>query len=131
MCKADCSRVTHPSATNPEVYQSEDFKTTFIVRLACVKHAASVRPEPGSNSRLNGYLIPSYPWLLNSKLFLINKKIDWFKSFFSLLFSFACHMVFQMTYPFYHLFCFLSRVFLKFFNFFFIYLSSLTILTIT
>ena len=39
------------------------------------------------------YLIPSYPWLLNSKLFLINK-IDWFKSFFSLLFSFACHMVF-------------------------------------
>ena len=93
MCKADCSRVTHPSATNPEVYQSEDIKTTFIVRLACVKHAASVRPEPGSNSRLNGYLIPSYPWLLNSKLF-INKKIDWFKSFFSLLFSFACHMVF-------------------------------------
>ena len=22
----------------------------FLVRLACVKHAASVRPEPGSNS---------------------------------------------------------------------------------
>ena len=26
------------------------------VRLACVKHAASVRPEPGSNSRLSSYL---------------------------------------------------------------------------
>ena len=24
-----------------------------LVRLACVKHAASVRPEPGSNSPLN------------------------------------------------------------------------------
>ena len=26
-----------------------------LVRLACVKHAASVRPEPGSNSPLNAY----------------------------------------------------------------------------
>jgi hypothetical protein len=36
------SRVTHPSAT-----MSED-----IVRLACVRHTASVHPEPGSNSPL-------------------------------------------------------------------------------
>ena len=37
-------RVTHPSATNrqTEVHPS--------VRLACVTHAASVCPEPGSNS---------------------------------------------------------------------------------
>jgi hypothetical protein len=41
---ADYSRVTHPFATNPPS------KLGFIVRLACVKHAASVRPEPGSNS---------------------------------------------------------------------------------
>ena len=34
------SRVTHPFATDP----------CGPVRLACVKHAASVRPEPGSNS---------------------------------------------------------------------------------
>ena len=34
------SRVTHPFATDP----------CGSVRLACVKHAASVRPEPGSNS---------------------------------------------------------------------------------
>ena len=33
-------RVTHPFAT-----KSEDF-----VRLACIRHAASVHPEPGSNS---------------------------------------------------------------------------------
>ena len=36
-------RVTHPSATNPE----------GPVRLACVKHAASVRSEPGSNSQVD------------------------------------------------------------------------------
>ena len=48
----------------PELFQSEGqiphvlltrsplihFRRNFIARLACVKHAASVRPEPGSNS---------------------------------------------------------------------------------
>ena len=38
-------RVTHPFATT---------QIALLVRLACVKHAASVRPEPGSNS----------PWIL-------------------------------------------------------------------
>ena len=40
-------RVTHPSAT---------FTGTEVpdhVRLACVRHAASVRSEPGSNSQVN------------------------------------------------------------------------------
>src|SRR5690606_1545112 len=37
---AGCSRVTHPFAGDP----------CGPPRLACVKHAASVRPEPGSNS---------------------------------------------------------------------------------
>ena len=118
MCKADCSRVTHPSATNPEILHSEEIGFSFIVRLACVKHAASVRPEPGSNSRLNGYLIPSYPWLLNSKLF-INKKIDWFKSFFSLLFSFACHMVFPDDLSILPFISLLVKGFLKVFTLFF------------
>jgi hypothetical protein len=38
-------RVTHPSATDQGCPQS--------VRLACVKHAASVRSEPGSNSQVH------------------------------------------------------------------------------
>ena len=38
--KADCLRVTHPFAT----------EYCYPVRLACIKHAASVHPEPGSNS---------------------------------------------------------------------------------
>jgi hypothetical protein len=36
-------RDTHPSATTAET----------VVRLACVKHAASVRSEPGSNSQVH------------------------------------------------------------------------------
>ena len=40
--KGKFSRVTHPSATRVN-------KLT-LVRLACVRHTASVHPEPGSNS---------------------------------------------------------------------------------
>ena len=43
----DYPRVTHPSAT---LLASP--KRNFRVRLACVKHAASVRSEPGSNSQV-------------------------------------------------------------------------------
>jgi hypothetical protein len=42
-------RVTHPCATDPE----------GSVRLACVKHAASVRSEPGSNSQVDHTPDPS------------------------------------------------------------------------
>jgi hypothetical protein len=38
-------RVTHPSAAKTEVF----------ARLACVKPAASVRPEPGSNSQVEKF----------------------------------------------------------------------------
>ena len=50
MCTAGYSRVTHPSAANPKNFISEENQFNFIARLACVRHAASVRPEPGSNS---------------------------------------------------------------------------------
>ena len=48
---AGYSRVTRPSATVHPLYLPEGFNKGFLVRLACVRHAASVRPEPGSNSR--------------------------------------------------------------------------------
>ena len=42
-------QVTHVLLTrSPLIHQMQ--APSFIVRLACVKHAASVRPEPGSNS---------------------------------------------------------------------------------
>ena len=44
--RTGCSRVTHPSATRSPKCKH----LGSLVRLACVKHAASVRPEPGSNS---------------------------------------------------------------------------------
>ena len=45
LSEAGYSRVTHPSATR---HRKASFPS--LVRLACVRHAASVRPEPGSNS---------------------------------------------------------------------------------
>ena len=39
--------ITHPSATRSTLYC---YKVS-IVRLACLRHAASVHPEPGSNSQ--------------------------------------------------------------------------------
>ena len=51
------SRVTLPSATVHPKLHSEEFRSEFLVRLACVRHAASVRPEPGSNSRSICYIL--------------------------------------------------------------------------
>ena len=45
--EADYLRVTHPFATK---FKAEALNS---VRLACVRHAASVCPEPGSNSPKN------------------------------------------------------------------------------
>ena len=49
--KGRFSRVTHPSATK----NTKTEIPVFSVRLACVRHAASVRPEPGSNSPMNSF----------------------------------------------------------------------------
>ena len=49
--RADCSRDTHPFATRNTI--SKLF--VFLVRLACLIHAASVRSEPESNSPLKKY----------------------------------------------------------------------------
>ena len=48
-------QVTHALLTRPPLsqrkLQTEVIRFQCFVRLACVKHAASVHPEPGSNSR--------------------------------------------------------------------------------
>ena len=46
-------RVTHPSATQSSLHFDRDLRFGVFVRLACVRHAASVHPEPGSNSQNN------------------------------------------------------------------------------
>ena len=49
-------QVTHALLTRPPLSQitspPERIKAKRFVRLACVRHAASVHPEPGSNSHL-------------------------------------------------------------------------------
>ena len=46
-------QVTHVLLTRAPLYSPTE--AGFLVRLACVRHAASVRPEPGSNSPVNFY----------------------------------------------------------------------------
>ena len=54
-------QVTHALLTRPPLkYKKQAF--CISVRLACVRHAASVRPEPGSNS-LNSLYLNSFRWL--------------------------------------------------------------------
>ena len=55
--RAGCPHVTHPSATKIDKNPAEALILNIFVRLACVKHAASVHPEPGSNSHVK-VLIP-------------------------------------------------------------------------
>ena len=46
-------QVAHALLTRPPLGYPESIRRSHqnnLVRLACVKHAASVRPEPGSNS---------------------------------------------------------------------------------
>ena len=50
--RAGCPHVTHPSATKIDKNPAEALILNIFVRLACVKHAASVYPEPGSNSHV-------------------------------------------------------------------------------
>jgi hypothetical protein len=53
--EVDYPRVTHPYATLLRI-------APFLVRLACVKRAASVDSEPGSNSRLNRLFLTGQPY---------------------------------------------------------------------
>ena len=46
-------QIAHALLTRPPLIKS---RSSITVRLECVKHAASVHPEPGSNSLKNGIL---------------------------------------------------------------------------
>ena len=59
-----CERqVAHALLTRPPLSHilalSENFTLIRFVRLACVKHAASVHPEPGSNSLFDSLILPA------------------------------------------------------------------------
>ena len=63
-----CTRqVTHALLTRPplshKIISPEGNQIKCFVRLACVKHAASVHPEPGSNSHVKKFSCPVINWL--------------------------------------------------------------------
>ena len=51
--EADYPRVTHPSAAQSPFCPKTSRR---VARLACVRHAASVHPEPGSNSQITVFV---------------------------------------------------------------------------
>ena len=62
-------QVTHALLTRPplshKIFISEENQIKRFVRLACVKHAASVHPEPGSNSHVKSlYPGQNLAWLI-------------------------------------------------------------------
>ena len=61
-------QVTHALLTRPplshKIFISEENQIECFVRLACVKHAASVHPEPGSNSHVKSFFPPELIWQL-------------------------------------------------------------------
>ena len=60
-------QVTHALLTRPPLSHKriipEENQIKCFVRLACVKHAASVHPEPGSNSHVKKFSCPVINWL--------------------------------------------------------------------
>ena len=86
-------RVTHPSATKFKITR---FHLNFV-RLACVKHAASVHPEPGSNSHVEMFSPCQNIWLFPFlKLFVQAFGITVFRLFlnFSLIGIFKVALLF-------------------------------------
>ena len=125
-------QVTHALLTRPPLSRhsrpSEKFCPWCFVRLACVKHAASVHPEPGSNSRLKFLIhfrmtlaiLPSITVVLE---FIISDDVHW-KSFIHfqgwLLFNyqcscFACCCFSSNSFILSRLFCFVNNFFIFFF----------------
>ena len=82
-------QVTHALLTRPPLsilkLRPKSLQRIYSVRLACVRHAASVHPEPGSNShvkivrlvRTQAWLLfcPFYFWFVCSEIFIRNDQI--------------------------------------------------------
>ena len=120
------SPVRHSESQNPPKSHLK-----FLVRLACVKHAASVHPEPGSNSLIKCVWFGQNNYLAIHSLFTVFKgQFLEFKTFqeFSRLFHcsvikvlklFLCCLSTGATLISYHSFFSLSTTFFNFFIFFF------------
>ena len=64
-------QVTHALLTRPPLNCLKSIRKLHLnssVRLACVKHAASVHPEPGSNSHVKIWFAPQITWKFASQI---------------------------------------------------------------
>ena len=68
-----------PTCYSPVRHWSKSASTFLSVRLACIRHAASVHPEPGSNSSFDLALRCSWHRLFLSR----NWRVSWFPVQFS------------------------------------------------
>ena len=124
-------QVTHALLTRPPLGLNQicrSFNEIIPVRLACVKHAASVHPEPGSNSlnkcllqvKINSWLIyPFYCFLriFRSFVFMILKRtFEECVSLFSYQRSVLHCRLSQTALLLYHVVSCLSRTFFNFFE---------------
>ena len=128
--------LTRPPLSSSESIQKLHQKNS--VRLACVRRAASVRPEPGSNSLLNGIFKLSLQYqsliaLLNANLLSISTLFCVHPEFLVILIKnlkvmfliLYCSIFKELraalatAYLLYHIHSSLSSTFLKFFKFLF------------
>ena len=121
-----------------------DPRRNHPVRLACVRHAASVRPEPGSNSqKFVSKLLPQLKstfWIIRSSKYTQEFSLAVNFDFTSLkqsiiivqgVFLVSCYSIYKVhpvaaaTLAFYHRLFLLSRTFFKFFQISFLICSFL------
>ena len=115
-----------PTRYSPVRNSSGEASSSFSVLLACIRHAASVRPEPGSNSHLIVWvLLITVHWQIYFSFFdrshISMSPCTWF-----VLFSFQRSLPpSETTILVYHLLPLLSTTFLKFFYIFLLFFLSL------
>ena len=83
-------QVAHALLTRPPLScfnASRRINQNNSVRLECVMHAASVHPEPGSNSRINCIKIITVRWCSNLRAFFLSFFLLLFELYFSQNFS--------------------------------------------
>ena len=103
-------QVTHALLTRPPLTCFKNrpklLQRNKSVRLACVKHAASVHPEPGSNSHVKRFVLPVLTGITVFRLLLILLRAVLLNYFFKEIFRVA--LLFDCQSSLFSLFSFLS-----------------------
>ena len=88
--RAGCPRVTHPSATQSSLIFGRILRQKSFVRLAGVRHAASVHPEPGSNSHVKSFQDLAGLLFLSLLFECCSSELSSFRNLFRVALLFSC-----------------------------------------